>query len=341
MATDASTEPATQYADIFAALAEPFPPEEVKQRWADKARTRKLSYVTARTVMNRFDRVLGPENWSDAYREWGQHALICSITVTLPDGRTVSKSDIGGRADMPDADNDDKSAGSDAFKRAAVKFGVARYLYNDGTPFDDSPAPAPSPASNGHAPVGTNGTPTPSGMPASVAERLAKYGPPDNGKRLFMWAKDVEKEANVGMVKYLNDWARLQGFPGRMVDWDAEQVAEAFAAGSRKLGGPESQKTRVEPNPAPAATTAGIEPPDLHALKSRIASLTTSLCRMAKGDDNYQPTPPDLIGQLCSVQESHNLPQIASVRDCTDAAVLGQYADALSATFKSLSDIPF
>ena len=63
---------------------------------------------------------------------------------------------------MADQGDDDKSGFSDAFKRAAVKFGVARYLYRDGVPgfvrerlpnvdavtSPPDPAPAPAPAAD-------------------------------------------------------------------------------------------------------------------------------------------------------------------------------------------------
>ncbi len=37
------------------------------------------------------------------------------------------------------------------------------------------------------------------------------------------------------MLKYLNSWAKLQDFPGRMVDWDAEQVGLGYAEAIRKV----------------------------------------------------------------------------------------------------------
>jgi hypothetical protein len=46
----------TQHPDLFAALAAPFETEEVKVR---SQTGRQLHYVTARTVMNRLDNVLG------------------------------------------------------------------------------------------------------------------------------------------------------------------------------------------------------------------------------------------------------------------------------------------
>ena len=79
------------------------------------------------------DSVLGPENWWDRYVP-GEKSVLCELTIRLPDGSTLTKSDAGGYAGMADSGDDDKSGYSDGFKRAAVKFGVARYLYRDGVP---------------------------------------------------------------------------------------------------------------------------------------------------------------------------------------------------------------
>src|SRR5215207_1251752 len=120
----------TQYPDLFAALAAPFDANEVKVR---NHNGRLLHYITARTAMNRLDSVLGPENWWDEYVP-SENSVLCRLTIRLPDGQMLTKSDAGGYAGMADSGDDDKSGFSDSFKRAAVKFGVARYLYRDGVP---------------------------------------------------------------------------------------------------------------------------------------------------------------------------------------------------------------
>lgn len=141
----------TKFPEIFGALAAPFDPKEVKQRIGGG--NKQLSYITARSAMNRLDDVLGPESWSDDYFEVCD-VLFCRITITLPDGTTVSKSDAGGFKEMKeggktDQENTDKTGPSDAFKRAAAKFGVARYLYKDGIPrYETTPIPAPVVANN-------------------------------------------------------------------------------------------------------------------------------------------------------------------------------------------------
>src|SRR5271166_3467138 len=120
----------TQHPVLFAALAAPFDASELKLK---SQAGRQLHYVTARTVMNRLDDVLGPENWWDDFVPL-EHSVICRLTIRLPDGTTLTKSDAGGYAGMADPGDDDKSGFADAFKRAAVKFGVGRYLYRDGIP---------------------------------------------------------------------------------------------------------------------------------------------------------------------------------------------------------------
>ncbi|MEO6811778.1 MAG: Rad52/Rad22 family DNA repair protein [Isosphaeraceae bacterium] len=212
----------TQYPDLFAALAAPFEAHEVKLRSAPGGR--QLHYITARTAMNRLDSVLGPENWWDEFSPL-ENSVICKLTVRLPDGSTVTKSDAGGYAGMSDSGDDDKSGFSDAFKRAAAKFGVARYLYRDGVPSfvrDREPQVEAAPM------------PVHSQAAASPPVR-GQVSLPRSGKALFAWTKEQEQRHDVGLLKYLNGWSKLQEFPTRMIDWDADQVALAYAEAIRKI----------------------------------------------------------------------------------------------------------
>jgi hypothetical protein len=228
----------TQHPDLFAALAAPFETGEVKVR---SQSGRQLHYITARSAMNRLDSILGPENWYDEYFPQ-ENSVLCKLTIRLPDGSLLTKSDAGGYAGMADHGDDDKSGYSDAFKRACVKFGIARYLYRDGVPSfvqerfpTDSPAPAAQASaaapSQGKAREPAPAAPGPNGRPANARGDNV----PRTGKALFAWTKDREQEYEVGLLKYLNNWAKLQDFPGRMVEWTAEQVACAHAEACRKL----------------------------------------------------------------------------------------------------------
>ncbi len=221
----------TQFPELFSAMGASFEQHEVRVR---SQAGRQLSYITARTAMNRLDSVLGPENWWDEYVP-GETSVVCKLTVRLPDGATLTKSDAGGYAGMADQGDDDKSGFSDAFKRAAVKFGVGRYLYRDGVPSfvrDQDPTTA-SPAS---APSAEPSPAPPEAPPANGARNSASPGaPPRSGRALFAWTKDQEQKHQVGLLKYLNGWAKLQDYPGRMVDWDHDQVNHAYGEACRKL----------------------------------------------------------------------------------------------------------
>jgi len=224
----------TQHRDLFAALAAPFEPEEVKLR---TQAGRQLHYVTARTVMNRLDDVLGPENWWDDFVPL-EHSVICRLTIRLPDGAVLTKSDAGGYAGMADPGDDDKSGFADAFKRAAVKFGVGRYLYRDGIPrfarevlrgrtdLEAAPAAAEAPANGAVA-----------GPSVNPSQRAGDdtAGAPRSGRALFAWTKDQDEKYEYGLLKHLNAWGKRQEFPGRMVDWEGEQVARAYSEACRKI----------------------------------------------------------------------------------------------------------
>lgn len=220
----------TQFPDLFTALAAPFENNEVKLRSANSGR--QVPYITARTAMNRLDSVLGPENWWDDYVPL-ENSVLCRLTIRLPDGSVVTKADAGGYAGMADQGDDDKSGFSDAFKRAAAKFGVARYLYRDGVPaFVRERVPGIDAAHGGElagGAAGSQGTGRRSAPRSSVSNE-----PPRSGKALFAWAKHQDDEHHAGLLKILNDWGRQQGFAARMIQWNPEQVSQAYAEACRQ-----------------------------------------------------------------------------------------------------------
>jgi hypothetical protein len=112
------------------ALAEPFEPAEVKFKPAVVSgnRAMALAYVDARVIQDRLDEVLGVEGWSDDYECLPDGSVVCRLRLRL--GQVwVTKVDVGGPSEQQDGGDRMKAAFSDALKRAAVKFGVGRYLY--------------------------------------------------------------------------------------------------------------------------------------------------------------------------------------------------------------------
>jgi len=109
--------------EIYQALSRPWPPGQVKERKGPGSKM--LSYVDARQVQNRLDEVVGSGNWQTHFTEvCGNYC--CTLAIKI-DGEWVAKSDGAGGTSI----EGDKGGFSDAFKRAAVSFGVARYLYTD------------------------------------------------------------------------------------------------------------------------------------------------------------------------------------------------------------------
>jgi len=122
--------------DIFEQLASPFDPSEVD--WRVGSVTKKdtpnpegmaLAYIDARTVMDRLDTVCGPAGWQNRYVMEGSKT-VCEIGIKCGD-EWVWKSDGAGDSDV----EAEKGALSDAFKRAAVRWGIGRYLYNLKSPW--------------------------------------------------------------------------------------------------------------------------------------------------------------------------------------------------------------
>lgn len=122
--------------DIFEQLASPFDPSEVDWRVGSvtgkdtkEPRGMALAYVDARTVMDRLDTVCGPAGWQNRYVMEGAKT-VCEIGIKCGD-EWVWKADGAGDSDV----EAEKGALSDAFKRAAVRWGIGRYLYNLKSPW--------------------------------------------------------------------------------------------------------------------------------------------------------------------------------------------------------------
>lgn len=116
--------------EIMLALAEPFDPEEVK--WKPQAikgnRCLAVAFVDARCVMDRLDDVMGVDGWQDDYEFLPDGSVVCRLRLRFGSD-WITKTDIGGQSEQPDEGDRHKAAVSDALKRAAVKWGISRYIY--------------------------------------------------------------------------------------------------------------------------------------------------------------------------------------------------------------------
>lgn len=136
---------------IMQQLKEPFSPRHIHWRTGSTTKDKKscipLAYIDARHVMGRLDQVLTPFCWQDTYsaeqpravrktdrftkENWNEQIpgrVTCGIGI-LFDGQWIWKYDGAGETNV----EGEKGGMSDAFKRAAVKWGIGRYLYAMGS----------------------------------------------------------------------------------------------------------------------------------------------------------------------------------------------------------------
>lgn len=136
--------------DLLTRLAAPFPPPAVQWRITavrkDGSKGQAACYIDARDVQMRLDEVCGAD-WQDELIIQSSGLVTCRIGLYI-DGvwRWRMDATAAVRENKPDGQKLDakdeqqremtqKGAASDAFKRAAVKWGIGRYLYSIDAPW--------------------------------------------------------------------------------------------------------------------------------------------------------------------------------------------------------------
>lgn len=92
-----------------------------------------LAYIDARDAMDLLDEVVGPENWQCDYKQV-KNVVYCGIGINTQEAGWVWKWDAGDESNI----EEEKGEASDSFKRAAVRWGIGRFLYRLGS----NPKPA-------------------------------------------------------------------------------------------------------------------------------------------------------------------------------------------------------
>ena len=111
-------------------LKKVFPPEKISWRVGNTNKKTNhgiatqgsaLAYIDARDVMERLDDVVGVDKWQCKYPYPG----CCELSIKFGE-EWITKSNAAGETQV----EAEKGQASDAFKRAAVCWGVGRYLYD-------------------------------------------------------------------------------------------------------------------------------------------------------------------------------------------------------------------
>ena len=83
-----------------------------------------VPYVTNRAIQVRLDEVVGPERWRNEFRPGPDGGVMCGLSIRVGD-EWVTKWDGAENTDVEGV----KGGLSGAMKRAAVQWGIGRYLY--------------------------------------------------------------------------------------------------------------------------------------------------------------------------------------------------------------------
>ena len=169
-------------------LQAPTPEDRIKHRTQAGV---KLSYVDARYCMDVLDAVVGPENWSDDYKEV-KGLLMCGVSINV-NGSKVTKWDTGTEANF----EGEKSIVSDSFKRACVKWGIARDLY-DTKKAGGNATPLPTEASSSNGPQPNSPTKPQAGYTLKFGKHKDKFiaEVPLDYLKWFLNQKDNKKDMN-------------------------------------------------------------------------------------------------------------------------------------------------
>lgn len=115
-------------------LAEPFDASDIDWKpgtvTRDKSKGLAMAYLTSRAVQERLDAVCGPADWRNEFREGPGGGILCGLSVYVErgdgaPGEWVTKWDGADNTAVEAV----KGGLSGAMKRAAVQWGIGRYLY--------------------------------------------------------------------------------------------------------------------------------------------------------------------------------------------------------------------
>lgn len=232
--------------DVTAALAAPFAVTEIKFKPQAVSGNRALAvpFVDARTIQDRLDNVLGVMGWQDSYECLPDGSVVCRLKIRIG-GEWLTKEDVGGQSEQPDEGDRRKAAFSDALKRAAVKFGIGRYLYRQDLKWVDYDAqkrrftgqlpiltgsPPRQAAQQQERPAAAAAKPqqTPAQKPAAATTETAAA--PEWHVKL----RDLdERTAADGrcrpgeLVKHVAAQGKHHGYPADFGEWDEKMIAAA------------------------------------------------------------------------------------------------------------------
>gem|GEM_PF-1369995 len=119
-----------EWVQVEQELKEPFAYQYVEWRVGatskDKTKGIALAYICNDVIQNRLDEVFGISNWKNEFKEWKGKGVLCGLSCRLEGGEWLTKWD---GADETEKEST-KGGLSNSMKRAALQWGIGRYLKN-------------------------------------------------------------------------------------------------------------------------------------------------------------------------------------------------------------------
>lgn len=112
-------------------LKEPFSPDDIEWRLQSCGKNSNgfygkcLAYITNRAIQTRLDEVCGPLGWKNEFITGPNGGILCGLSIKSGE-EWITKWDGAENTQIEAV----KGGLSDSMKRAAVQWGIGRYLYN-------------------------------------------------------------------------------------------------------------------------------------------------------------------------------------------------------------------
>lgn len=122
--------------EITQALLKPFDPFDIEWRVQQSGESNGkkwalvLAYITNRAIMERLDEVFGIAGWENIFQPLPDGGIVCGLKCKVDD-HWITKFDGADKTNIEAT----KGGLSNAMKRAAVQWGIGRYLYRLETTF--------------------------------------------------------------------------------------------------------------------------------------------------------------------------------------------------------------
>jgi len=230
----------------WGAMKAPFLPSDIEWRIAQSGVKQDgtvwakcLAYVDNRSIMDRCDEVLGPENWKEEYRQWRDFkaldskgrevstgSQICRIYYRVPGGAEWLWKECG----APDTQIEGIKGGlSDSMKRAGVKLGIGRYLYKLPQAWAETSLTKPA--------KGEKGWNFATDVDKQTKKRTNYWWRPPDLPQYALPAKYVEEMKKAKTKEKPKAEDGFYGSMGDKVDWVAEAKKDMPSMDKKKLNG--------------------------------------------------------------------------------------------------------